>query len=68
MQGTPSKLGQLPHDGGMDFDGNVYFTVNNPNRIATVGKVNAKTGEVKFLKVDRNDGTRRLGAWPHARR
>ena len=55
-KGVTSKLGQMPHDGGMDFDGNVYFTNNNPNRIATVGKVNAKTGEVKFLKVDRNDG------------
>src|SRR6516165_1594028 len=54
--GVTSKLGQMPHDGNMDFDGNVYFTNNNPNRLATVGKVNAKTGEVKYLKVDRNDG------------
>ncbi len=55
--GVTSKLGQMPHDGGMDFDGNVYFTNNNPNRLATIGKVNAKTGEVKWLKVDRvNDG------------
>src|SRR5215467_2589405 len=29
--GTPSKLGQLPHDGAMGFDGNLYYTVNNPN-------------------------------------
>ena len=28
--GTPRKLGQLPHDGGMGLDGNLYFTVNNP--------------------------------------
>ena len=54
--GVTSKLGQMPHDGGMDFDGNVYFTNNNPNRLATIGKVNAKTGEVKWLKVDRSDG------------
>jgi len=54
--GTTSKLGQMPHDGGMDLDGNVYFTNNNPNRLATIGKVNAKTGEVKWLKVDRADG------------
>ena len=27
-----SRLGQLPHDGGMDFDGNLYYTVNAPNR------------------------------------
>jgi streptogramin lyase len=54
--GVTSKLGQMPHDGGMDLEGNVYFTNNNPNRLATIGKVNAKTGEVKWLKVDRNDG------------
>jgi streptogramin lyase len=54
--GVTSKLGQMPHDGGMDLDGNIYFTNNNPNKLATVGKVNAKTGEVKYLKVDRADG------------
>jgi virginiamycin B lyase len=54
--GITSKLSEMPHDGGMDLDGNLYFTNNNPNRLATVGKVNAKTGEVKWLKVDRPDG------------
>jgi virginiamycin B lyase len=54
--GTTSKLGQMPHDGGMDFDGNVYFTNNNGNRLATIGKVDAKTGEVKWLKVDGQNG------------
>jgi virginiamycin B lyase len=50
--GTTSKLGELPHDGGMGLDGNLYFTSNNPNRLMTVGEVDAKTGAVKFLKVD----------------
>src|SRR6516162_2374264 len=54
--GTPSKLGQLPHDGAMGFDGNLYYTVNNPNPGVTIGKVDTKTGEVKYLKVDRKDG------------
>jgi streptogramin lyase len=54
--GTTSKLGLITHDGGMDFDGNLWFTSNNPNRLATVGRVDAKTGEVKLLKVNRNDG------------
>ena len=54
--GTPSKLGQLPHDGAMGFDGNLYYTVNNPNPGVTVGKVDTKTGEVKYIKVDRKDG------------
>src|ERR1700722_7463987 len=50
--GTTSKLGELPHDGGMGLDGNLYFTSNNPNRLMTVGEVDTKTGAVKFLKVD----------------
>ena len=54
--GTTSKLGQLPHDGNIDAEGNLYFTLNNPNKLATIGKVDAKTGEVKFLKVARADG------------
>jgi virginiamycin B lyase len=54
--GTTSKLGQLPHDGNIDAEGNLYFTLNNPNKLATIGKVDAKTGEVKFLKVNRADG------------
>jgi streptogramin lyase len=54
--GTPSKLGQLPHDGAMGFDGNLYYTVNNPNPGVTVGKVDTRTGEVKYIKVDRKDG------------
>jgi streptogramin lyase/mono/diheme cytochrome c family protein len=54
--GTTSKLGQLPHDGNIDAEGNLYFTSNNPNKLVTVGKVDAKTGEVKFLKVNRADG------------
>src|SRR5437879_1096650 len=54
--GTTSKLGQLPHDGNIDAEGNLYFTLNNPNKLVTIGKVDAKTGEVKFLKVNRADG------------
>ena len=54
--GTTSKLGLITHDGGMDFDGNLCFTSNNPNRQVTVGRVDGKTGAVKLLKVNRNDG------------
>jgi streptogramin lyase/mono/diheme cytochrome c family protein len=55
--GTTSKIGQLPHDGGMGLDGNLYYTVNNPNKHVTVGKVDTKTGEVKYLKVNNTVGT-----------
>jgi streptogramin lyase len=55
-RGTPSKIGLMTHDGGMDFDGNLWFTSNTPNKVVTVGRVDGKTGEVKYLKVNRNDG------------
>jgi virginiamycin B lyase len=54
--GTTSKLGQLNHDGNIDNAGNLYYTSNNPNKQVTIGKVDAKTGEVKYLKVARADG------------
>jgi streptogramin lyase len=54
--GPPSKLGELPHDGGMGLDGNLYYTVNNPNRLVTIGKVDATTGEVSYLKVAASNG------------
>lgn len=54
--GTTSKIGEMPHDGGLGLDGSIYFTVNNPNRVATIGKVDPKTGDVKFIKADANGG------------
>jgi len=54
--GTTSRIGQLPHDGGMGLDGNLYYTVNAPNRAVTIGKVDTKTGEVKYLKVTASNG------------
>ena len=54
--GPPSKLGELPHDGGMGLDGNLYYTVNNPNRLVTVGKVDGRTGDVSYLKVPGSNG------------
>lgn len=54
--GQPSKLAELPHDGSMGLDGNLYYTVNNPNTQVTIGKVDAKTGAVTYFKVDGRDG------------
>jgi streptogramin lyase/mono/diheme cytochrome c family protein len=54
--GTTSRITLLQHDGGMDLDGNLWFTSNAPNKLVTIGRVDAKTGEVKFLKVNRTDG------------
>jgi hypothetical protein len=55
--GTPSKAGLIIHDDVMDFDGNVWFTSNSANSIVTVGKVDAKTGEVTYKKVPRANGS-----------
>ncbi|MBF8300455.1 MAG: virginiamycin hydrolase Vgb [Acidobacteria bacterium] len=54
--GQPSKLAELPHDGSMGLDGNLYYTVNNPNRSVTIGKVDTKTGEVTYFKADGRNG------------
>jgi streptogramin lyase len=54
--GTTSRIGQLPHDGGMGLDGNLYYTVNAINRNVTIGKVDGKTGEVKYLKLTASNG------------
>ena len=54
--GQPSKLAELPHDGSMGLDGNLYYTVNNPNRAVTIGKVDTKTGEVSYFKAEGRNG------------
>ena len=54
--GTTSKLGEMPHDGGMGLDGTLYYTINNVNTFATLGRVDPKTGEVTYLKVDGDKG------------
>jgi len=56
--GTPSSMfGQLGvHDAQADLDGNIWFSVNRPNPYASLGRVDAKTGEVKFFRVDGLNG------------
>jgi streptogramin lyase len=54
--GTPSRIGSLPHDAWADLDGNLWFTSNVPNRRVTIGRIDAKTGEVKMFKVNGQNG------------
>ncbi len=54
--GITSKNGEMPHDGGIGLDGTLYFTVNNPNRVATIGRVDGRTGKVSYVKVAGKDG------------
>jgi len=54
--GTPSRIGSLVHDAWSDFDGNLWFTSNVPNKHLTVGRIDTKTGAVKFLRVPNTNG------------
>ncbi len=57
--GTTSRGGSLPHDAAADLDGNLWFAAVTPNKTMTVGRIDAKTGEVKPFKVNAPNGNRR---------
>jgi len=50
--GTPSRRGSFVHDAYADLDGNLWFTSIVSNRRMTIGRIDAKSGEVKFIKLD----------------
>ncbi len=56
--GTPSTLipGYGVHDAWLDLDGNIWFTCNVPNRYVTMARIDTKTGVVKPLKVNGQNG------------
>src|SRR5262249_1185728 len=54
--GTPSRKGSIIHDAWMDFDGNLWFNSNAPNRKLTIARIDAKTGVVKLFKVEGQKG------------
>ncbi len=54
--GTPSRIGSLVHDAFADLDGNLWFTSNVPNRKMSIGKINAQTGAVEFMRVNGQNG------------
>ncbi|HEX4554285.1 MAG TPA: hypothetical protein VH249_09890, partial [Xanthobacteraceae bacterium] len=56
--GTPSTLipGYGVHDAWLDLEGNIWFTCNVPNRYVTVARIDPKTGAVKPLKVNGQNG------------
>jgi hypothetical protein len=60
--GTPSRRGSLVHDATADLDGHLWFTSNVPNRITSIGRIDAATGAVKMLKVN---GPGNLAAGTH---
>lgn len=54
--GTPSRVGSLPHDAAADNDGNLWFAAVQPNRVMSVGRIDAKTGAIKPFKIDAPGG------------
>ena len=65
--GTTSKLGQMPHDGGIGPRRHDLFHRNNPNRAGTIGKVDPATGAVKYIKAEAANGLAGDGSRPRAR-
>ena len=51
--GTPSVMipGWGVHDAWLDFQGDLWFTCNIPNKQITIGRIATKTGEVKLFAV-----------------
>lgn len=58
LLGTPTSLwnNHGVHDAQADLDGNIWFSVNVPNPYASLGRVDAKTGETRFFRVDGEHG------------
>lgn len=56
--GTPSGIdgGHLVHDAWADLAGNLWFTNNTPSPDVSIGRVDAKSGEVKFFKITALNG------------
>jgi len=51
--GTPSVMipGWGVHDAWLDFEGDLWFTCNIPNKRITIGRISTRTGEVKLYAV-----------------
>lgn len=56
--GTPSKIvpGYGTHDAVIDYNHNIWFTSSLPNKRTTIGRIDAKTGEVKTFRLDGPQG------------
>lgn len=57
--GTPTGIdgGHVVHDAWPDLDGNLWFTNNTPSKDISIGRVDAKTGAVRFFKIDAPNGS-----------
>jgi streptogramin lyase len=57
-QGTPAGISgsRGVHDAQLDLNGNLWFAYSIPSPDRTYGRVDAKTGEVKFFKLPGKNG------------
>ncbi len=57
-KGTPSGMfgGYGVHDAEADLDGNIWFTHSWPSRTITVGRIDARTGAFKAIKIEEPNG------------
>jgi virginiamycin B lyase len=49
------------HDAQADFNGNIWFSNSAPSKLITVGRIDAKTGEVRYLTVPGRRGNAATG-------
>jgi streptogramin lyase/mono/diheme cytochrome c family protein len=61
--GTPSALNGSHgvHDAQADFNGNIWFSNNVASKLISVGRIDSKTGEVRYIKVPDLKGNAALG-------
>jgi len=61
--GTPSSLNGSHgvHDAQADFTGNIWFSNNVASKFISVGRIDTKTGEVRYIKVPDFKGNAALG-------
>jgi streptogramin lyase len=65
--GTPSSLNGAHgvHDAQADLNGNIWYTNNVASKEITLGRVDAKTGEVRYFKVPGGPGGKGNAALGH---
>ena len=61
--GTPSTMNGSHgvHDAQADFNGNIWYTNNVASHAITLGRIDAETGEVRYLKIPDGRGNAAIG-------
>ena len=61
--GTPSALNGSHgvHDAQADFNGNIWYSNNVASHLISMGRVDAKTGEVRYIKIPDAKGNAAVG-------